>query len=99
MGRGNHLHNRAGRDVGDKTLVERLALVLTVVRLRLFERHHAELHALDREANALDAGDDLADVAVAHTVGLDHVVGLLDCHACYLSCSLRFIPTRPKRAK
>ena len=40
----------------------------------------AQLHALDGEAGALEAVDDLADVPVAHAVGLDHGVGLLDSH-------------------
>ena len=54
--------------------------MLGVVGLRLLVGHHAQLHALDLEARALEAVDDLADVAVAHAVGLDHRVGLLLCH-------------------
>ena len=61
--------------------------MLAVVRLGLLKRDHAKLHTLDLQANALDAGDNLADVAVAHAVGLDHVVGLLDCHLWFLSKS------------
>ena len=84
----DHLHDRAGGDVGDEAVVERLALVLGVVGLGLIKRHHAQLHALDGQAGALEAVDDLADVAVAHTVGLDHAVGLLDSHDWYLSSYL-----------
>ena len=54
--------------------------MLGVVRLRLLGGDHAQLHALDGEAGALEAVDDLADVPVAHAVGLDHGVGLLDSH-------------------
>ena len=76
----NHLDHGAGGDVGDQALVEGLALVLAVVGLGLLHGDHAQLHALDGEADALDAGDDLSDVAVADAVGLDHVVSLLDGH-------------------
>ena len=62
--------------------------MLGVVGLRLLVGHHAQLHALDGQAGALEAVDDLADVAVAHTVGLDHAVGLLDSHDWYLSSYL-----------
>ena len=76
----DHLHNRAGGDVGDQTLVEGLALMLGVIGLRLLGGDHAKLHALDGEAGALEAIDDLADMSVTHAIGLDHGVGLLDCH-------------------
>ena len=42
------------------------------------ERGH--LHALDDKAAALNASNDLADLAVAHGVGLNHDESLLDSH-------------------
>jgi len=59
--------------------------MLGVVRLRLLGRHHFELHLLNGEPRALEAVHDFADVAIAHTVGLDHRVSLLNCHASFLS--------------
>ena len=76
----DHLHHGAGGDVRDQPVVEGLALVLGVVRLCLLGGDHAQLHALDGEAGALEAVDDLAEVPVAHAVGRDHRVGLLDSH-------------------
>ena len=67
-------------EVSDEALVERLALMLGVVGLGLLGGDHLEAHLLDGEASALETVNDLADVAVAHAVGLDHRVGLLNCH-------------------
>ena len=81
----NHLHDRAARDIGNEAIVEGLALMLGVVRLGELLGHHAELHALDGEAHALEAVHYLADVPVANAIRLDHGVGLLDHLASFLS--------------
>ena len=59
--------------------------MLGVVRSSLLGGNIGQLHALDNEASALDAAHDLADVMIAHSVGLEHGVGLFNCHDCSLS--------------
>ena len=54
--------------------------MLGVVGLGLLHGDVAKLHALDRKAGTLETVDDLADVAIANAVGLDHGVSLLNCH-------------------
>ena len=63
---------RARGDEVDELAEERLALVLGVVLLgELLARRSAALSASDRQALALEAGDDLAGQAARERVGLD----------------------------
>ena len=55
--------------------------MLGVIGRSLRGRDVRKLHALDGEAGTLDAGDDIAHVAIAHGIGLEHGVGLFDCHS------------------
>ena len=54
--------------------------MLLVVRCCLLGRDITELHALDLEASALEAIDDLANVTISDAIRLDHDVGLFHCH-------------------
>src|SRR5690606_13652430 len=55
----------------DQFAEERLAGVLLVVGLGRFPGQGAQFHRDERQALALDAGDDLTDEATADAVGLD----------------------------
>ena len=54
--------------------------MLLVVGSSLLGGNHTHFHTLDLQTSTLEAVNDLADVAVANTVGLDHAVGLFNCH-------------------
>ncbi len=66
----DHLDHGTAGDVLDQAVIEGLALVLGIVGRSLLGSDHAELHALDGQAGALDAGDNLAHVTIATASGL-----------------------------
>ena len=76
----DHLDHGTAADVLDQAVIEGLALMLGIVSRSLLGSDHAELHALDGQAGALDASDNLAHVTIANGVGLEHGISLLDCH-------------------
>ena len=89
----NHLNNRAGGDVGNQAIIERLALVLLVVSSSLLGGNHTHFHALDLQTSTLEAVYDFADMTVANTVGLDHAVGLFNCHVGSFQMNVSFLLT------
>ena len=78
--RDDHFDHGAGSDVFDEALVKRFALMLGVIGFGLLEADHTKLHALHLQTRTLETVDDLADMAVANSVGLNHGVCFLDCH-------------------
>ena len=74
-------HQRRQRAAGHELLqrrVESLVHVVGVVLVGEAAVHRPQLQRLDRQTLTLEAGDDLAEQAAAHGVGLDEHEGTLD---------------------
>ena len=76
----DHLDDRTARHKVAETAKEGFVGQMGVVLLDGSALERGHLHALDDKAAALNASNDLADLAVAHGVGLNHDEGLLDSH-------------------
>lgn len=66
----NHLDDRTARHKVAETAKEGLVGQMSVVLLDGSALERGHLHALDDKAAALNASNDLADLAIAHGVGL-----------------------------